>query len=443
MSYPIAKKFNSVSIFLFVLPTVIMMLFISLYTIVDGIFISRLISTTALSALNIVYPFLNLLQALAIMFATGSSAIISIKIGENKYDEARDIFSTIISIAAFLGIFISIFSYFFINEIILFLGATPLFQHYAHQYLKIIILFAPFFILQILFQAFFVVVGKPSIGLKLTIFSGLTNGVLDYIFIKNLNWGMTGAALATAIGAIIISLYGIVFFCSKENSILNFTKIKFNFNLIKDICVNGSSEMVTNISAGIITFLFNIMMMQYLGEKGVAAITITLYTQFLFLSIYMGFSIGVSPIISYNYGAQNFNNLKKILKICFTLISVSSLGIFFISLISAKYIINLFTTEDIEVSNIALKGFSLFAITYIFSGFNIFSSALFTALSNGKTSAILSFMRTLVFIVIGIFTLPLIFKENGLWLAVPLAEFLSLILSILYLKRESKNYAYM
>lgn len=442
MSYTIAKKFNLLSLLKFTVPAIIMMLFMSLYTIVDGIFISRFIGTTALSGLNIVYPFISFIHAVAIMFAAGGSAIIAIKMGEGKNDEARSAFSLIVYTGIFLGICISILGNVFIHEIIRFLGASPVLERYSYDYLKIIISFTPFFILQILFQTFFITAGKPELGLRMTIVSGITNAVLDYIFMKTFGMGMAGAALATVSGYFIIAMFGIVYFLKKRNN-LYFVKVKMKWEIIKDSCINGSSEMVTDISSGVVTFLFNIVMMKYMGEKGVAAITIILYSQFVFIAVYLGFSMGTAPIISYNYGNQNKAQLKRIFKICSKLIMSSSIGVFILSLIFARYIVGFFAPEGTEVYAIAKKGFSLFAIGYLFAGYNIFSSSLFTALSNGKISAIISFMRTLVFIVLGIFFLPMVFKVNGIWLAVPFAEILSILVSMYFIKRERNNYGYM
>ena len=442
MSYTIAKKFNLLSLLKFTVPAIIMMLFMSLYTIVDGIFISRLIGTTALSGLNIVYPFISFIHAVAIMFAAGGSAIIAKKMGEGRDEEARNTFSLIVYTGIFIGICISVFGNVFINEIIRFLGASPALEKYSYDYLKIIMLFAPFFILQILFQTFFITAGKPELGLRMTIVSGITNAVLDYLFMKTFAMGMVGAALATVSGYLIISIFGIVYFLKKRNS-LYFVKVKIDWGTIIESCINGSSEMVTDISSGVVTFLFNIVMMKYMGEKGVAAITIILYSQFVFIAVYLGFSMGTAPIISYNYGNQNKKQLKRILNICSKLIIGTSVGVFLLSLIFAKYIVGFFAPEGTEVYDIAIKGFSLFAITYIFAGYNIFSSSLFTALSNGKISAVISFMRTLVFIVLGIFFLPMIFQVNGIWLAVPFAEILSILVSLFFIRREKGRYGYM
>ncbi|MHD0316875.1 MATE family efflux transporter [Fusobacterium sp. THCT1E2] len=442
MSYTIAKKFDLLSLLKFTVPAIIMMLFMSLYTIVDGIFISRLIGTTALSGLNIVYPFISFIHAVAIMFAAGGSAIIAKKMGEGRDEEARNAFSLIVYTGIFIGICISVFGNVFINEIIRFLGASPVLEKYSYDYLKIIMLFAPFFILQILFQTFFITAGKPELGLRMTIVSGVTNAVLDYLFMKTFALGMIGAALATVSGYLIISIFGIVYFLKKRNS-LYFVKVKIDWGTIIESCINGSSEMVTDISSGIVTFLFNIVMMKYMGEKGVAAITIILYSQFVFIAVYLGFSMGTAPIISYNYGNQNKKQLKRIFNICSKLIMGSSVGVFLLSLIFAKYIVGFFAPEGTEVYNIAIKGFSLFAIAYIFAGYNIFSSSLFTALSNGKISAVISFMRTMVFIVLGIFFLPMIFQVNGIWLAVPFAEILSILVSLFFIRSEKGRYGYM
>lgn len=442
MSYTTTKKFTFLSLLKFAVPAIIMMLFMSLYTIVDGIFISRFIGTTALSGLNIVYPFMNFIHAIAVMLAAGGSAIVAIKMGEGKNEDARSAFSLIVYTGIFLGITVAALGSIFINDIIKFLGASSVLEKYSYDYLRVIILFSPFSILQTLFQTFFITTGRPELGLRMTIVSGITNAVLDYIFMKIFGMGMTGAALATVSGYFIISMFGIVYFLKKRSN-LYFVKVKMKWEILKESCINGSSEMVTDISSGIVTFLFNIVMMKYMGEKGVAAITIILYSQFVFIAVYLGFSMGTAPIISYNYGNQNKIQLKRIFKICSKLIIFSSLGVFILSLLFAKHIVGFFAPEGTEVYAIARKGFSIFAIGYLFAGYNIFSSSMFTALSNGKISAIISFMRTLVFIVLGIFFLPMIFKVNGIWLAVPFAEILSILVSLFFIRREKGKYGYM
>lgn len=271
----------------------------------------------------------------------------------------------------------------------------------------------------------------------LSIIGGIINIALDYIFIKWFNLGIAGAALATGIGVLISSVLGIWYFLSKRST-LKFCKFKFDFKILLETTINGSSEMVTELSTGITTLLFNMLALKYAGENGVAALTIVLYSQFLMVSTYLGFSTGTAPLFSYNYGAQNFNKLKETFNYSKKFIVSSSIIIFILSLIFAPTIIKIFVNPSSVVYTLALVGLKIFAFSFLFVGINIFASGLFTALSNGKVSAIISFSRAFVFIIIGAFTLPPLFELNGLWLIVPFAELLSILVSFYYLIKIAK-----
>lgn len=441
MSNSLSKDFNFLSLLRFAIPTIVMMIFMALYGIVDGIFVSNFIGTDALSATNIVYPVINIIIGVAIMLSTGGSAIIARKMGENNIEEAKQNFSMIIFVSFVVGVLISIVGILFINPIIYVLGSSEILADYCRKYLFIQLIFAPACILQLMFQTLFVTAGKPNIGLILTVMSGVTNAVFDYVFIVPMDMGISGAALATAMGYVIPSIFGVLYFTKKREP-LNFTKFKMDFKIILESCFNGSSEMVTNVSSGIITFLFNIIMMNYLGEDGVAAITIVLYAQFLFTALYIGFSLGIAPVISFNYGSNNIKQLKRIFKICMIFILASSILVFGVSILFSKNIVSIFSQRGTNVYEIAINGFMLFSISYLFAGINIFTSGMFTAFSNGRISAIISFMRTFVFIVLGIIFLPQILNVDGIWLAVPFAEFLAVIISVTYLRKEKSNYKY-
>ena len=438
----LAREFNFSSLLKFALPTIVMMIFTALYTIVDGIFISRFIGTGALSAVNIVFPVINIILAIAIMLATGGSAIIARKMGEGKLKEARENFTLIVVVGFVTGAVICIAGKIFIEPIVNVLGANENILKYCYDYLGTMLVFAPAMVLQLLFQTFFVAAGKPVLGLVLTVIAGVINAVFDYVFIVPMGFGITGAALATSMGYLIPSIVGIIYFMRKKGD-LYFAFPKFDIKVIVESCFNGSSEMVTNISSGIITFLFNIIMMKYLGENGVAAITIVLYGQFLLSALYMGFSFGVAPVISYNHGSENIKQLKKIFKICAVFIGASSIIIFITSLVFSKSIVQVFSPIGSEVYEIAIRGYILFALSFIFSGINIFASSMFTAFSNGKVSAIISFLRTFVFIILGIILLPKALGVDGIWLAVPFAEVLTMIISLGYIKNGRKEYHYL
>lgn len=441
MSNSIAKDFKFFSLLRFALPTMVMMIFMSLYSIVDGIFISRLLGTNALSAANIVYPVISIVFAVGIMLSAGGSALIAKKLGEGKEREAREDFSFLTLVSFLFGIAILLIGNIFIEPIVRALGSTDALLPYCVDYLSVSLLLAPAAMLQMMFQTFFVTAGKPLIGLMLTISGGVANMILDYLFMGPFNMGISGAALATGIGELIPAVIGLFYFLFTRHS-LYLTKPVVRFQVLKESCFNGSSEMVTNLSTAVVTYLFNITMLKFLGEPGVAAITIVLYGQFLFNALYMGFSMGVAPVISYNHGSQNLPLLKRIFKICIGFISISSILITIMALVSSPVIVEIFTPIGSATYDIAKTGFFLFSINYIFAGINIYSSSMFTAFSDGKVSALISFVRTFVLIVLNILLLPYLIGVNGVWLAVPAAEFMTLFLSVylFYKKRDVYHY---
>lgn len=442
MNNELSKKVGVISILKFTFPTIIMMVFMSLYTMVDGVFVSNLIGENALSAVNIVYPVSSIIIAISIMFATGGGAIIARNMGEGKDDEAKKNFSLIVATGIVIGVVMIGLGLIFIRPIIEVMGATPVLYDYCHDYLKMLILFAPFAVLQMLFQFFFVTAGKPKIGLFVIVAGGVANVILDYVFIVPVGMGIAGAALATGIGYSIPAIFGLIYFTIHRKGSLYFVKPKWNTKVLIQSCLNGSSEMVTNLATAITTFLFNIVMLKYLGENGIAAITIVLYAQFLLTSIYLGFSSGVAPVFSYNYGVQDKVQLKKLFKISFGFVIVTSVVTFLVSLLLSTSIVKVFVNEQSVVFELAKHGFLLFSICYLFIGINIFASSMFTAFSNGKVSAIISFLRTFGFIIIAIVFLPRLIGANGVWLAIPVAEILTLIVSAIYLIKGRKIYHY-
>lgn len=427
MNNKIGRTFTPWTLLKFAAPSIAMMIFMSLYTIVDGIFISRFIGSNALSSLNIVYPIINIVIAIATMLATGGNAIISKYLGQDRKKEANECLTQFIIIGLFVSIVILILTQFFLTPIAYFLGSNDVLLPNCKQYLSTAILFAPACMLQTLFQSYLVTAGYPSLGLLLTVGAGILNAVLDYLFIVTCHLGIGGAALATGIGQSIPAIAGLCFFfLSREG--LHFTKFSFHAKELVLACYNGSSEMITQLSNAIVTFLFNIILMKLAGEHGVAAITILLYGQFLFNAFYLGFSIGISPIVGYQYGACNKKELKSTYKVSFLFVAISSIVLTVLSIALSTPLVNVFT-KDAKTFALADFGFKLFAINFLFSGLNITSSGFFTALSNGKISAIISSCRTLVFTVLALLTLPNFLGINGAWIAIPVAELITLLLS--------------
>ena len=386
-----------------------MMIFMSLYTIVDGIFISRFIGSNALSSLNIVFPVINIAIAISTMLATGGNAIISKYLGEGRRREASECLTMFVVVTVSASIIIMILTFAFLTPISRLLGATDILLEDCRSYLATEIAFAPACMLQALFQSYLVTAGLPALGLGLTVIAGILNAVLDYVFI-----GKT----------------------------IHFTRFRWRIKELLAACYNGSSEMVTQLSNAVVTFLFNIVMMRLAGENGVAAITILLYGQYLFNAFYLGFTIGISPVIGFQFGAKRKKELKNIYKVSFIFVMCSSLILTLAAIRLSTPIVSVFT-HDAATFALASSGFRIFAFNFLFSGFNIASSGFFTALSNGRVSAVISFARTLVFTVVSLLVLPQIIGINGAWTAIPAAEFLTLILSAgMHLKYFVRNNKY-
>lgn len=442
MSNRLSQNFNVFSLLKFAAPTTIMLVFMSLYQMVDGVFVSRFIGDTALSALNIIYPVPSIIIAVSIMLATGGNAIIAKNLGEGKIEESKENFSMIVCVGFLFGFVFMLLGLLFIGPIIEILGATDKLYGYCYDYLFVLLLATPLAVLQMLFQSFFVTAGKPHIGLILTVIGGVSNIILDYIFIVILKIGILGAAVATSIGYAIPALFGLFYFTVHKNNSLYFVRPKFRKNVLLKSCTNGSSEMVNNLAIAVTTYMFNILTLKYAGENGVAAITIVLYAQFLLTSVFMGFSSGVAPIFSYNYGQKNDQQLHRLFKMSMCFILITSLIVFGISEIGSEYIISVFASKGTDVFLMTQHGFVIFGISFLFTGLNIFASAFFTAFSNGKVSAIISFLRTFVFLILSLIILPLIFELDGIWMAVPVAEALACFVSIYYLIQKRKQYHY-
>lgn len=435
MENKLAQKFTLPSLLAFTAPSCITLVFIALYQMTDAVFVSNFVGETALSALNIVFPIPSIVIAIAIMLATGGSAVIARNMGEGRMELARENFSMIVTLGAVIGVVFSAVVLSGIEPLIRALGATELLYDYCYDYLYLLMLAVPFTILQMLFQTFFITAGKPNLGMALMVLGGVSNIVLDYVFVARLGWGVSGAAIATNIGYILPGMISLLYFLVNRRGTLYLVKPVFRWRMVLAACANGSSEMVSNLAIAIVTLIFNMQMLKYLGENGVAAITIVLYAQFLLTSVFMGFSGGVAPVFSYNYGKNDRGQIKRLFRMSLGFVAALSVLMFALSLSFATPIISVFTEPDSEIFPITYHGFLLFAASYLFTGVNIFASGLFTAFSKGMESALLSFLRTFVFLVASLLILPTFLKVDGVWLAVPVAEFLALIVSVLYLAR--------
>lgn len=426
----------------FSFPSIIMMIFTSIYTVVDGLFVAHFVGSNSLSAISIVMPMMNVVGAFGFMLGTGGSAEVARKLGEGNEKTAHKYFSSLLAAVAVIGISLAALCIVFMRPLCYWLGASELLIEDCIVYGTLCMAGIVFFMLQCFFQSFFVVAQKPEMGLILTVCSGVTNMFLDWLFIAALGWGIAGAAIATACGYIVGSVIPLVYFLRPNKSLLHLVRPQFDRCMLARSAVNGSSEMVSNISMAVTTFLYNIQLMRMVGEDGVAAITIMSYVNFIFVSVFLGFAIGSAPVVSYHYGAGNHKELRSLFKNNVKIILVLSVLLLAGSELGAVQIVSVFAGNNQYLYEMALEGFRLFALAFLVCGVNIFASSFFTALCNGKVSAIISFMRTLVFQVSAILLMPLLWQLRGVWLALPAAEVISAVLSVSFLIYYRKVYHY-
>ena len=440
----LSTHFDIKSLLSYACPTVLMMVFMSTYTIVDGIFVANLVGENALAAVNLVVPLFNVMMAVSLMLGTGGVAVMGKLMGENQYEKARGFLTTIYIVGGGLGVILTLSGYLFSKQIVLMLGASGALLPYSQQYFMSIIPFTVGIFFQVFVQTFFVTAGKPGLGFGVCLLGGLTNIVLDYIFISpNIcNMGIAGAGFATGIGNTVPGVFGLIYFTIHKKGTLHFSKPMWDIKFIFQSMYNGSSEMVSNLSIAITTFLFNIMMLKFIGKEGVVAISVILYVQMFQMAVYLGYSMGIAPILSYKYGEKNHKQLTDIIKISFQIIVGVSIAVVILSLLFANLAISIFISRESSTFGLAKEGFIIYSIAYLFMGLNIFTSSMFTAFSNGKVSAILSMCRTLVFTIISLIVFPQLFGITGIWVAVPVAELLTVLLSIYYYKKYKKSYDY-
>ena len=438
----LSEHFNYKKLIKFTLPTIIMMIFTSIYGVIDGLFISNVVKGNAFASVNLIMPVIMIIGTIGFMFGTGGSAIISKTLGEGDNDKANKYFSMLIYLEIILGIFFTIIGLLFLKPIAISLKATKDMLPDCLTYGRILLIGMTAFILQNSFQSFLVAAEKPGFGLIISIIAGLTNMVLDFLFIYVLHWKVAGAATATIISQFVGAIIPMIYFSRKNNSPLKLGKTKFELSPIIKTCTNGSSEMVTNLSMSLVNILFNMQLMKLVGANGVSAYGIIMYVGFLFVGTYVGYSVGSAPIISYHYGAGNKEELKSLLKKSIKLLGIIAIVMTLLSELFAKLLASIFVSYDKELLKLTINALRLYSLSYIISWFNIYASSFFTALNDGFVSALISFLRTLVFQVIVILILPKLIGINGIWLSVLVAEILSLIVSIICLIKNKKKYEY-
>ena len=442
MNIGLSEHFTYKKLIKFTIPTIIMMIFTSIYGVVDGIFVSNCVGADAFAAVNLIMPAIMILGTLGFMIGTGGSALVSKTIGEGEKEKANRYFSMLIYLLVIIGLVLTINGVLLIEKMAKLLGADEAMLQDCIVYGRTLLIFLVPFCLQNAFQSFLIVAEKPTFGLIISIISGVSNMILDFLLIYVFKMGVLGAALATGISQVFGVIIPIIYFGLKKNHILQFTKTKFELKPILQACSNGSSEMLTNLSMSLVNMLFNFQLMKYAGSDGVVAFGIIMYVSFIFSGTYLGYSIGTSPIIGYHYGAGNKDELKSLLKKSFKLILITSIVMTGLAELLSKLLASIFVSYDEGLLEMTTNAIRLFSLSYIISGFNIFSSSFFTALNNGFVSAAISFLRTLVFQVVMIFLLPAIWGINGIWLAVFFAEILSLAVSLGFLVKNGKKYGY-
>ena len=425
----------------FAVPTIAMSVFMSFYTMADGLFVSNLIGTSALSAINLTAPVIQVVTAISTMLATGGSAVIMKKMGEQKPQEAKEDFTFLILVNVVVGLVMTMLGYFLMETIF---GSMALSQEvagYCTSYLSRYLVFTIPILLMNNFTLYMIASEKATLSLVCSVSGGVLNIVLDYVFIGFLDMGISGAAIATGLGYSVTAVVGLFVF-SRKKSLLHFTKPAFRFKVLAIAATNGCSEMATALVTGIITMMFNWTMLHYVGEDGVAAVTIIMYVLMFASSLYTGYSYGVAPMLSYYYGEKNHEKLKKLVSTSLKVIAVISLVTVTASFAATKPLVSIFARPNNPVYDLAVTGNRICTLALFFIGFNIFASGMFTALSNGIVSAILAFSRSFVFMLITMLILPAILGVNGIWLATPVAELMALALSALMFLKYRKQYQY-
>lgn len=435
------KPITARNLLVFTIPVMVRMIFISLYSIVDGIVVSNYVGSVGLSAINIVYPVLNVSMAIAFMLAAGGNAIIGKKLGEGKVHEANGFMTMIIIINVVVITVLAAVFLMFDEPIYRILGSDDMLLPYCVEYGTIIVIGGPVWVLQVLFQNFLITADRPKLSMGLSIGAGVLNIVLDLLFVGVFGWGLTGAAWASVSGMIVGGLVPLIVFVDKK-SLLHFEKPVWVTHEVLKAMGNGSSEMVSNLASAITTTLFNLQMMAIVGEKGVAAISAILYLQFIFVAIFFGFVSGVAPLVSYNYGAHNRENIKKLYSLALKIVLIFSVAMFVLAEATTEILVWVFASKDPVLSELMVYGFRIIAISVLFTGVNVFASGFFTALNNGVISALISVLRTFVLEAGALILLPEFFGLDGVWWALPAAEILATVVAIWMLVKYKDEYGY-
>lgn len=442
MQIKLSDHFTYKKLIRFTFPSVVMMIFTSIYGVVDGFFVSNFVGKTPFAALNLIMPFLMIFSALGFMIGTGGSALVAKYLGEVKADKANRLFSLLIYVSIGFGVLFTVLGLLLLRPVAISFGAEGEMLEYSVKYGAIILPALTFFILQNVFQSFFVTAEKPKLGLLVTVAAGVTNIVLDALFVACFHWGLVGAALATALSQFVGGVVPLFYFSFKNNSLLRLGRADFMGKDLLKVCTNGSSELLTNLSLSVVNMLYNAKLMQYAGENGVAAYGVIMYVNFIFISAFIGYSIGSAPVVSFHYGAGNKGELKSLLKKSLVIICSAGILLIFAAELLAPLLSKIFVGYDAELYEMTRVAFMIYSTSFLIIGINIFASAFFTALNNGPVSAVISFLRTLLFQVIAVILLPIFFGINGIWVSITVAELMALVVSVICFASNRKRYGY-
>ena len=443
MKIKLSDHFTYSKLLRFVFPSIIMMIFTSIYGVVDGLFVSNFAGKTAFASINLVMPFVMILGGIGFMIGTGGTALVSKVLGEGKKEKANKIFTMMIIFTLLLGTLLSVIGVVSMPRVADFLGATQEMMADCILYGRIVTGFTVAFMLQNVFQSFLIAAEKPKLGLLATVLAGVTNMALDAIFITVFKWGVAGAAIATGLSQCVGGIFPLIYFSRDNSSLLRLTNTKLEIKPILNACGNGSSELMSNISSSVVSMIYNFQLMKYVGEDGVSAYGVLMYVQFIFVAIYIGYAIGCAPITGYHFGAQNHGELKNMLRKSAFLSAISGVVLTILAIVLSSPLAKLFVGYDEELYELTRHAFSLFAYSFLLAGFNIFTSSFFTALNNGAVSAAISFMRTLIFQTSSVLILPIFLGVDGIWWAITVAEVFAFILSLIFLFAKRENYHYM
>lgn len=442
MKISLSDHFTYRKLLKFVAPSAVMMMFTSIYGVVDGLFVSNYVGKVPFAAINLVMPFIMILGGIGFMIGTGGSALVSKTLGEGDRKKANRYFTMMIYLSLICGVAASVIGFVFIRPISYLLGATDAMIGECVEYGRMIFLFTTAFMMQNVFQSFLVTAEKPRLGLLATVGAGVTNMALDAWFIVGLGWGVKGAALATGISQTVGGILPLIYFLRPNSSLLKITRTKLEGRPVFLAVTNGSSELMSNISASVVSMIYNFQLMKFAGEDGVAAYGVLMYVQFVFIALFIGYAIGSAPIIGYHYGAINHSELKNMLKKSIIIMSISGVIMTLLAQALALPIAKVFVGYDEGLFDMTVHAFRVFSFSFILAGINIFASSFFTALNNGAVSAAISFLRTLIFQSTAVIVLPMIWELDGIWLSITVAEVFALIISVTFLAAKRKKYNY-